>query len=223
MAVLVFFGWLAFCGVVSWLTAFQMPDGYGTALFALQIIGAIISSGCMAQGLPTAIDPSTKVVVTNRLGNNFETTWPREKGMKIAIAGGVIFLVTNVGGWFLDTGMGLPERYMTKVHDKVVDWTREPPRPELDACLTTVWTPGVETCEVRYRVTTSGGRARVDLRKATCPHAPLATCIEKQLAGGEIDVDKRQLDTLAFTGPLDVAVKVSLTGTGPPPPAERPQ
>lgn len=220
MQVLTFFAWLAFCLGVSWLTAFQMPDGYGNAIFLFQFVGAFVSAGFLAMGLPTAIDPSTKIVVTNRLGRNIETTWPREKGRRLAIIGGVVFLVTNVGGWALDRAMGLPDRYQEKIADRVVAWTRAP-RPELDACLATVWTRDIETCKVRYRASMSGGQARAELRTATCPTAPLAACVQKHLASGVVDMDVRQRASLSYAGGIDVDVEVKLMGRGPPPPVER--
>jgi hypothetical protein len=171
-------------------------------------------------GLPTAINPSTKIVVTNRNGNNIETTWPREKGVRYAVIGGVVFLVTNLGGYALDRAMGLPDRYVEKVADRVRDWAQTSP-PALDVCLATVWTPQVETCTVRYRVAVSSGQAHADLREARCPHAPLASCIQQHLASGIVNVDKQQLASIAYAGAIDVAVEVRLTGRGPPPPVEQ--
>jgi hypothetical protein len=197
-----------------------MPDGYGNAIFLFQFVGAFVSGGFMAMGLPTAIDPSTKVVVTDRAGHTSETTWPREKGRRYAIIGGVVFLATNAGGYVLDRALGLPDRYVAKVADRVRDWTRAP-QPELDACLATVWTRETEVCHARYRVTTSGGHAPITLRTATCPTPALAACVERALARGTIDLDRRQLDSVEYAGGVDVDVVVRLTGRGPPPPVER--
>jgi hypothetical protein len=222
MQVLTFFAWLGVSALVSWLTAFQMPDGYGNAIFFVQFVGAFVSAGFMAMGLPTAIDPTTKVVVTNRLGNNIETTWPREKGVRYAIIGGVVFVVANVGGYVLDRALGLPDRYRSKVADSVRHWTRDP-QPALDACLATVWTRELETCKAQYRVTTSGGHAHSTLRRVTCPTTALSACVQRALATGTIDVDRRQLDSLDYAGAIDVDVELMLLGRGPPPPAERPE
>jgi len=133
----------------------------------------------------------------------------------------VIFLATNVGGWVLDKAMGLPDRYVWKVESSARSWTRVA-RPALDACLATVWTREAETCALRYRVTTAGGAARLDLEKATCPSAPVEMCVTRHLAGGEFTVERRSLDSLEFAGAIEIDLEMTdLRGTGPPPPAER--
>jgi hypothetical protein len=222
MGVVVFFVWIGVCALVSWLTAFQMPDGYGNAIFLLQIVGAVVSGALLAMGLPTAIDPKTKVVVSGSGGGpNYYTTWPRRKGVKLSIIGGAVFVVTNVGGWYLDVAMGLPYRHAWKVQWRAESWAREA-RPELDACLATFWTRSFETCQLRYRVTRHGTAARLELRKATCPSPPVAACLEQTLSGGTIYVEKRQLDSVEFAGAIEVDVSVTdLHGTGAALPAER--
>jgi hypothetical protein len=222
MGVVVFFVWIGVCALVSWLTAFQMPDGYGNAIFLLQIVGAIVSAGCLTMGLPTAIDPTTKVVVSGPGGGpNVYTTWPRRKGVKLSIIGGAVFVVTNVGGWYLDVAMGLPQRHAAKVQWRAEIWAREA-RPELEACLATFWTGPLETCQLRYRVTRDGSAARLALRKATCPSPPVAACLEQTLSGGTIYVEQRQLDSVEFAGAIELVVSVAgLRGTGAALPAER--
>ncbi|HUQ07486.1 MAG TPA: hypothetical protein VM261_33565 [Kofleriaceae bacterium] len=220
MPVLVFFAWIGVCVLTSWLTAFQMPDGFGNAIFMAQILGAIPSAGFMAMGLPTAIDPSFEIDPSGRRHGR-PTRWPRRKGLNLVIAGGVIFLLTNVGGWFLDVAMGLPDRYRTPLAGQA-RWWAQAARPTLEPCLAKTWTAQAETCELRYRVMARGGAARMELRAASCPSPPIAACVRAHLDGGAFTLERRQLDSLEFAGAIDVAVSLDgLRGTGAPPPAER--
>lgn len=222
MAVLVFFAWLGVCALVSWLTAFQMPEGYGNAIVVVQFFGAFVSGGFMAMGLPTALDPTTKVVVSGPGGGpNVYTTWPRRKGVKLAITGGIVFVVTNVGGWFLDVAMGLPQRYRWPLEAQARGWA-DAATPSLEPCLARTWTARPETCQLRYRVTVRGGAARMELRRASCPTPAITECVRAHLDGGTFTLDKPQLDSLEFAGALDVAVSLDgLRGTGAARPAER--
>lgn len=201
MPVVAFFGWLGVCALVSWRTAFQMPDGYGNAIFLLQIPGALASSWLLALALDTL-------------------RW-RGQRVKLAIAGGVVFLVTNVGGWFLDVAMGLPDRYTLPIAIRTQSWARTA-RPSLEPCLARFWTAAPETCQVRYRVSVRGGAARTALRSVACPSEKIAECVRAHLDGGAFTLDRRQLDSLEFAGAIESTVSLDgLRGTGPPPPAER--
>jgi hypothetical protein len=223
MVVLVFFVWLGFCALVAWLTAFQMPDGYGNVIVSVQFFGALISGGFIVTGAPTAIDPSTKVVVSGPGGGpNREVTWPRKKGVRYVIIGASVFVVFNIGGWIADVAMGLPARYVFKVKLSVDQWVAGA-EPTLAPCLATAWNAKPETCTLRYRVTTPRGAARLDLVKASCPTPAIEACVVRHLAGGALTVQPRLRDSIAFSDAVDVWVYLtSVSGTGPPPPVEKP-
>ena len=221
MAVLTFFAWMGVCALASWLTAFRMPDGYGNAIFLVQFFGAFVSAGYMAMGLPTAIDPTTKVVVSGGHGNpNRVTTWPRRKGVKLAIIGGVVFVVSNLGGYILDRALGIPSRHLQKAERAAEGWVRGT-HPALEACLATTWSREPVACTLAYRVSATDDVAVLELDQAMCPHAAIQACATRHLAHGTVSVDERQLATLSYASAGRIKILGRFRGTGAPPPNER--
>lgn len=95
-----FVGWLGVIALVCWRTAWQMPDGYGNAIFQLQFWSGLISLLCVVGGVG---------FLTDRRRSE------RRFGMRSIAVGVALFLGGTIGGYALDLHLGLPAHHATDV------------------------------------------------------------------------------------------------------------
>lgn len=206
-----FFLWVGVCALVSWRTAFQMPEGFGNAIFGLQLLGGGISSLLMAMGLPPAINPRI-------------TTMAKRSAWKLVAVAIVVFLAGNIGGYALDRGMGLPKRYADDAVSPLATWVSS--EPALSSCLAKVWSKptGCSLTFVVREPTDESAHAQsldVSLETASCGNAALEACAREAFAKGTIQVSFVRRESFAYAGETRIDISTLLVGTGPPPPVER--
>jgi hypothetical protein len=200
--------WLGVCALVSWRTAFQMPDGFGNAIFGCQLLAGAISSLMMAIYLPPAIGQMR--------------TMPRRTAQKFVAIALVVFLAGNIGGYALDRGLGLPERYADDAVPPVAAWISQ--EPKLGKCLATVWAPA-STCTLDFVVTPDerlpAGSFSVFVVLSRCGNPALEGCTREGLTNGTITLPERRAASFAYAEYTRIRITTILVGRGPPPPVER--
>ena len=221
---LIFFAWLGIQIGGGYAFDATMPHGFGNAIFGLQILGAIVAGGFFAMGLPTALDPSTLVVVSGRgRGSpNVWTTWPRKKGLRLTSIGLAITFVVNVGGYIVDRAAGVPRRHRLTAQRAIDDWMRRPP-PELATCLAKLYATERSTCQVTVNVRVDGASLTIQTDEVTCPGStPIATCVRGMAPAHLPFDDLEERASLAYAwGGTEVQLTAELRGLGGLPPAER--
>ncbi len=242
-----FFFWMGACALVSWRTAFQMPDGFGNAIFGMQILAAAISGALMAAYLPSLINPRFEIItsVNQATGHLRTKTIPRRTAARAVAIAVAVFLAGNIGGYALDRAMGLPDRYADDAVPALTTWVTH--EPALARCLGTVWAPATPCTlviavsaddAVAERTSASGSAPlRASIEHARCggassastnvadaagsPAGALARCATESLRDGTIELPARRHASFAYAGETRLTVVTVLVGTGPPPPVER--
>lgn len=214
MSVVVGLAWLGLSIFLAWVTTKDMPAGYGTAMFLTVFVAAFPSTHFIAHGLPSWIDPSTKVVVRGGPGRpNRLTTFARSKGRRWTLIGIAVLAVALLGGWLLERAMGLPERHVREAVMAAQIWQKQPDQA-VARCLAGVPRAQAESCPLTYRVSVRGARAVLELASNGCHHPGIRACVQQHLGRAELDMSARQLDSIDYAGGTTITVdSPQLAGT----------
>ena len=177
-----------------------MPDGYGNAIFQLQIWAGTLSLLCVVGGVAFIVD---------------EKRPNRKFGIRSVAIGAAVFVGATIAGYALELHLGLSDGHAFEVRHAAKHFLEARPRvAAFDACMERVWSPSIVRCDLWFDITAIDGhdRAKLVLTHTDCGHAPPAA--KKCLAGlaFEVSITAGQHASLAYGGTQNFKVDEVVLG-----------